>query len=305
MDQMDLINRIEGIYQSLSKGQKKIANYIQDNYDKAAFMTAGALGRTVGVSESTVVRFASALGFEGYPKLQKHLQEIIKNKLTTVQRLNLMEGMDLEQILDNVFKIDVNNLKSTRNYIDVKEVEQIIQSIENARNIYIMGFRSSAPLAQFFFYYLSYIFENVRLVTYGMSDIFGQLMHVTEEDTVIGISFPRYCNQTVEGMEFAKSRNANLIAITDNKISPLYKIADHVLLTQSDMNSFVDSFVAPLSVINALIIVLGLKNKDKLEDSFGQMEELWSKLRVYSVKEYETARFEKYKDKQEYFKSGE
>ncbi len=195
-------------------------------------MTAGALGRKVGVSESTVVRFAYALGYKGYPKLQKHLQEIIKNKLTTVQRLNFMEGLPTEKIIDTVLKMEITNLKATREELDIESIKDVVRYLVRARKIFVIGFRSSAPLAQFLVYYLSYIFENPQLITLGNSDVYSQLLHVTGEDVVIGLGFPRYSTQTVNGLQFAKSKHAKIVTITDNKISPLYELADRCIFNQ-------------------------------------------------------------------------
>jgi len=287
MEKLDLIEHIAHLYPKLSKGQKAIAAYIMDNYDKAAFMTAGALGRKVGVSESTVVRFACVLGFEGYPKLQKHLQEIIKNKLTTVQRLNLMEGMQPDKIIDTVLRMEIGNLKATRQDLDIDMFRTVVDDIIKARRIYVVGFRSSAPLAQFLVYYLSYIFEDPQLITLGTSDVYAQLVHATKEDVVIGLGFPRYSNQTVEGLRFAKRRGVKIVTITDNRMSPLYELADNCILTKSDMNSFVDSLVAPLSIINALIIMLGLERKEYLLENFSIMEQVWREKNVYARHDYD------------------
>ena len=292
MDKMDLLERISEEMSSYSKGQRAIAGYICENYDKAAFMTAGMLGREVGVSESTVVRFAYALGYKGYPQLQKHLQEIIKNKLTNVQRLNLMEGMSEEDIIDSVLKMETSNLKATRQMIDADILRAVVDAITNARKIYVIGFRSSAPLAQFLVYYLSFIFEDPRLITQGMADIYSQLVHVGKDDVVIGLGFPRYSTQTVEGLRFAKERGAKVITITDNQLSPLYSIADHCILTKSNINSFVDSLVAPLSTINALIIMIGLRRKDDLLENFSVMEQVWREKNIYAVHDFKLPAFE-------------
>ncbi len=282
VEKPDIIEYLKENFKTFSKGQKEIAKYIVENYDKAAFMTAGALGRKVGVSESTVVRFACVLGYDGYPKLQKHLQEIIKNRLTTVQRLNLMEGMSAEKIVDTVLKMEINNLKTTRANLDIKLFEKAVGYIVNAKKIYVIGFRSSAPLAQFLVYYLSYIFENPQHVTHDTTDIYAQLVHADEHSVVIGMGFPRYSNQTVDGLRFAKKRGAKIITLTDNAISPLYSLADICILTKSDMNSFVDSLVAPLSIINALIIMIGLAKKDHLLENFSVMEQVWRAKNVYA-----------------------
>lgn len=287
MNFSDLTNIKKQELRSLSKCQRMIAGFILENYDKAAFMTASTLGKTVGVSESTVVRFACALGYEGYPELQKNLQEIIKNKLTSVQRLNLMEGMDPDKIIDTVLKQEITNLKETRENLDTEAFMNVVDRICKARRIFVIGFRSSAQLAQFLVYYLSYIMESPELITVGTADLYAQLMHATKEDVVIGIGFPRYSSQTVEGLKFAKSVGANIVTITDNKMSPLYEVADTCILTKSDMNSFVDSLVAPLSIINALIIMLGLRNKETLIENFSMMENIWREKKIYARQEFE------------------
>ena len=287
MNFSDLTNIKNQELRSLSKCQRMIAGFILETYDKAAFMTASTLGKTVGVSESTVVRFACALGYEGYPELQKNLQEIIKNKLTSVQRLNLMEGMDPDKIIDTVLKQEITNLKETRENLDTEAFMNVVDRLCKARRIFVIGFRSSSQLAQFLVYYLSYIMESPELITVGTADLYAQLMHATKEDVVIGIGFPRYSNQTVEGLKFAKSVGANIVTITDNKMSPLYEVADTCILTKSDMNSFVDSLVAPLSIINALIIMLGLRNKETLIENFSMMENIWREKKIYARQEFE------------------
>ena len=287
MNFSDLTNIKNQELRSLSKCQRMIAGFILENYDKAAFMTASTLGKTVGVSESTVVRFACALGYEGYPELQKNLQEIITNKLTSVQRLNLMEGMDPDKIIDTVLKQEITNLKETRENLDTEAFMNVVDRLCKARRIFVIGFRSSAQLAQFLVYYLSYIMESPELITVGTADLYAQLMHATKEDVVIGIGFPRYSSQTVEGLKFAKSVGANIVTITDNKMSPLYEVADTCILTKSDMNSFVDSLVAPLSIINALIIMLGLRNKETLIENFSMMENIWREKKIYARQEFE------------------
>ena len=285
MNFSDLTNNQNQEFKSLSKCQKVIANYIIENYDKAAFMTASVLGRTVGVSESTVVRFACALGYDGYPELQRNLQEIIKNKLTSVQRLNLMEGMEPDKIIDTVLRQEISNLKETRENLDTEAFMNVVNLMCKARKILVIGSRSSSQIAQFLVYYLSYILDNPQLITTGNFDIYAQLMHANKDDVVIGIGFPRYSSQTVEGLKFAKSMGANVVTITDNKMSPLYEIADTCILTKSDMNSFVDSLVAPLSIINALLIMIGLQKKDTLIENFSMMENVWREKKVYARQE--------------------
>ena len=247
----DLMRLIQVKFPRLSKGQKLIAEYILKNYDKAAFMTAAKLGISVGVSESTVVRFANELGFSGYPKLQKALQELIKNKLTTVQRLELSNDFASHgAALKGVLKADMENIRATLEKINPYTFEDVLNSIFEAKNIYIIGLRSSTALAEFLGFYLNIILQNVRIVSYGISDIFEQMINIGEGDLVIGIGFPRYATKTIDVLDFSKARGAKVVAITDSLLSPLAAKADSTLIAQSNMASFVDSLVAPLSVIN-------------------------------------------------------
>lgn len=285
MDKQDLINRIDTNYKMLSKGQKLIAEYILNNYDKAAFMTASKLGDIVGVSESTVVRFANVLNYDGYPKLQKALQELIRNKLTTVQRIEMSSELDKSTILKSVLKSDMGNIRLTIEEINNDAFEHVVNSILSAKNIYVLGLRSAAPLAQFMGYYLNFIFDNVRIVTSGVNDIFEQVIHIGKDDLLIGISFPRYASRTIEAMRFSKERGAKTVALTDSMISPLTSFADYTLLARSDMASFVDSLVAPLSLINALIVAVGLFKKTDISSEFHELEQIWSDYRVYVEKE--------------------
>lgn len=275
----------------LSKGQKLIAEYILKHYDKAAFMTAAKLGISVGVSESTVVRFANELGFSGYPKLQKALQELIKNKLTTVQRIELSNDFISEETaLKGVLKSDMENIRATLEKINHKTFEEVVNSIFSAKRIYILGLRSSTALADFLGFYLGLIIENVKIVGYGISDIFEQMINVSEGDLVIGIGFPRYAARTIEALSFAQSRGAKVVAITDSLLSPLAARADYTLIAQSNMASFVDSLVAPLSVINALIIAVGLREKEKISNTFNNLEDIWQEYQVYSFRDKEDER---------------
>ncbi len=284
----DLMRTIQLKFPRLSKGQKLIAEYILKHYDKAAFMTAAKLGVSVGVSESTVVRFANELGFSGYPKLQKALQELIKNKLTTVQRIELSNDFVSEETaLKGVLKSDMENIRATLEKINHKTFEDVVNSIFAAKKIYIIGLRSSTALSEFLGFYLNLILDNVHVVAYGVSDIFEQMINVSEDDLVIGIGFPRYAARTIESLSFAKSRRANVVAITDSLLSPLAARADYTLIAQSNMASFVDSLVAPLSVINALIISVGLREKEKISSTFANLENIWEEYQVYSYKENE------------------
>lgn len=279
----ELMNRMQEKMHEFSKGQKLIANYIINHYDKAAFMTAAKLGEVVGVSESTVVRFAIELGFDGYPKLQKVLQELIKSKLTAVQRIEVSSNrINENNILKSVLQSDMEKIKLTLEEIDPDSFNKMVEKILQARKIYILGVRSSAPLASFLGFYFNLIFDNIRLVhTTSVSEMFEQILRASEGDVVIGISFPRYSKRTIKAMQFVKSQGATVIAITDNRESPLASHADHSLIARSDMASFVDSLVAPLSVINALIVAVGMRRKEQVYGAFQRLEQIWDEYQVY------------------------
>lgn len=280
---VDLLAIIKSQYSDMSKGHKAIADYILNHYDKAAFMTAASLGNAVGVSESTVVRFPLALGLEGYPELQRALQNLIRNKLTSLQRIEVAEEqMGKGDILEKVLSADIEKIQITLSEIDKNAFEGASESIANAKNIYILGVRSSAALANFLSFYLTLIKANVRLVTTtSASEIFEQMLRVGEGDVVIGISFPRYSKRTTKALAFAKDRGATVVAVTDNENSPLALSAEYLLAARSDMISFADSLVAPLSLINALIVSVGLKRKTKVEDAFAELERIWDEYEVY------------------------
>jgi len=279
----DLMKRIQSSMSELSKGQKLIANYIMGHYDKAAFMTAAKLGEIVGVSESTVVRFAVELGFDGYPRLQKVLQELIKSKLTSVQRIEVSSNRIVEgNILKSVLQSDMEKIKMTIEEIDQDSFNKIIEVLLKARKIYILGVRSSAPLAGFLGFYFNLIFDNVRLVhTTSVSEMFEQILNASAEDVVIGISFPRYSKRTVKALQFVKSQGATVVAITDSYESPLSIYSDYCITARSDMTSFVDSLVAPLSVINALIVAIGMRKKEHIYEAFEKLEKIWDEYQVY------------------------
>lgn len=282
-DKYDLMKMIQVKFPRLSKGQKLIAEFILKHYDKAAFMTAAKLGDSVGVSESTVVRFANELGYSGYPKLQKALQELIKTKLTTVQRIEISSDfLSEETILKNVLKADMDNIRATLEKLNNDSFEEVVDKILSAKKIYIMGLRSSTTLAEFLGFYLNLILDNVRVVTYGISDIFEQMLRLDDNDLFIGIGFPRYSTRTVEALKYAKSNGASVVAITDSLLSPLAADADITLMAQSNMASFVDSLVAPLSVINALILAVGLKEKGQIFHSFEKLEHIWDEYKIYT-----------------------
>lgn len=279
----DLLNEIKTLYPTFSKGQRYIANFIIGHYDKAAFMTASKLGSIVGVSESTVVRFASELGFEGYPQLQKSLQELIRNKLTSVQRIEVSnDRLGDGDIFEKVLNSDIEKIKKTITEISREDFDGAVDAIVKASKIYILGVRSSAALASFLGLYFNYIFDHVVLVnTTSGSEVFEQIMRVEKNDVVIGISFPRYSTRTVKAMKFASDRGATAISITDSTISPLYKYSNFNLIAKSDMASFVDSLVAPLSLINALIVAVGMKCQDDVYSTFAQLERIWDEYDVY------------------------
>lgn len=279
----DILTLIQEGIPAFSKGQKLIANFVLNSYDKAAFMTASKLGKTVNVSESTVVRFAAELGFDGYPAMQKALQEMIRNKLTSLQRIEVSEGrIGNHDVLPMVMHSDIEKIRMTLEEIDKDSFDASVDAIASARRIYVLGVRSATALASFMSFYFNLIFGNVTQVTSASaSEMFEQILHVSEGDLVIGVSFPRYSQRTVEAMQYAKSRGATVIAVTDSLASPLAAIADYKLLAKSDMASFVDSLVAPLSLVNALIVAVGRKNTDKLSKTFESLEQIWDEYGVY------------------------
>lgn len=268
----------------LSKGHKLIANYILEHYDKAAFMTAQKLGQTVGVSESTVVRFASMLGFDGYPALQRSLQELMRNKLTAVQRIEVTnDRLSGEDILKQVLTRDIDKIRLTLEETSKEDFTNAVRAIERCNTIYILGARSAEPLAKFLNYYFSLMFPHVKqLRNTTTGELFEQLMRIDDKDVIIGISFPRYSRQTAHMLEYAKKQNAHVIAITDSEASPLAPFADDLLIARSDMNSFADSLVAPMSLINALIAALSISNAEKVRRSFERLEKIWDEYEVYS-----------------------
>ena len=282
----DLISKIQTELPGFSKGQKQIARYILEHYDKAAFMTASRLGVTVGVSESTVVRFATELGYDGYPHLQRALQEMIRNKLTSVQRMEVssdrLGGRD-------VLRTDTDMIRQTLDEIDRDAFQGAVDALTGAHRIYILGVRSSSALANFLGFYFNLLFDNVTLVhTNSVSEIFEQVLRVGPGDVLFGISFPRYSKRTLSAMQYARDRGAKVIALTDSQLSPLARVADHLLLARSDMASFVDSLVAPLSVINALIVAVGMSRRDEIEHTFNKLESIWEKYDVYEKPEDDT-----------------
>ncbi len=279
----NLLSEIEQRMPSFSKGQKLISKYILENYDKAAYMTASRLGKIVNVSESTVVRFAIELGFGGYPEFQHTLQELVRTRLTATQRMEVTNNLIGDgDILSSVLMADVDKIKDTLGEIDKNAFENAVDKISEARNIYILGIRSSASLASFLAHGLSMIFDNVRFIqTTSGSEMFEQIMSIDEKDVMIAISFPRYSKRIIHAVSLAKNQGADVIAITDSESSPIAANADQVLCAKSDMASFVDSLVAPLSIINAMIVALSRKKEDELRVRLHRLEEIWDEYDVY------------------------
>ena len=282
--QNELLTRLEEKYPKLSKGQKRLTDYIRQNYDKAAFMTASKLGEAVGVSESTVVRFASQLGYKGYPEFQKALGELVRTKLNSIQRMEVTYGrITQSEILETVLQSDIDKIKMTMESIDQQAFELAVDTILNAKRIYVVGIRSCAPLANFLSFYLNLICENVISVhTNSSSEIFEQLIRINEEDVIIGISFPRYSMRTLKALEFASNRKAKVITLTDSVHSPMNLYSSCNLIARSDMASIVDSLVAPLSVINALIVALCMKKQKEVIQTLETLEDIWDEYQVYS-----------------------
>ena len=270
-----------------SKGQKRIAAYILENYDKAAFMTAGRLGQLAGVSESTVVRFASELGYDGYPGMRKAIQDTIRSRLTSVQRIEVArETMDEENVLESVLMADIDKLHVTLEECSRESFNQAVELIVNARHIYIVGMRSSTCLANFLGFYLNLLLENVHIIQdTAVSEVYEQIIRIREGDVFIGISYPRYSSRTVRAMKFAKSSGARVIGITDGETSPFVGVADTLIYAKSDMVSFLDSLVAPLSLINALIVSVGIRSKENISDTFKRLETVWADYDVYEQTE--------------------
>ncbi len=278
-----LLAKIEEIYPTLSKSHKKIADFILDDYAVAAFITAAKLGETVGISESTVVRFATELGFSGYPQLQKSLQELIRNKLTSVQRMEVTNvRISEDDVLRQVLTSDMDMIRETLDSISTDTFKKCTDAINNAKRIYILGLRSSASLASFLAFYFNLVFDDVILLdTSSPSEMFEQIFRINENDVCIAISFPRYSKQIVNALKFISDRKATIISITDSDRSPIAAFATHVLTAKSDIASFVDSLVAPLSLINALIVAVSLGRKETVYRNFNMLENIWDEYRVY------------------------
>ncbi|MGC4019728.1 MAG: MurR/RpiR family transcriptional regulator [Muricomes sp.] len=283
----ELLFRIEEKYKSLSKGQKRLADYVCENYDKAVFLTAAKLGEIVGVSESTVVRFATQLGYKGYPGFQKALEELVRNRLNSIQRMEVTYGrISQSEILNTVLQSDIDKIKMTLAAVDQKAFDLAIETILSARKIYVIGIRSCAPLAAFLAFYLNLVCENVTAVnTNSASEIFEQIIRINEQDVIIGISFPRYSMRTLKALEFASNRKAKVITLTDSVHSPMNLYSSCNLIARSDMASIVDSLVAPLSVINALVVALCMKKQNEVIATLETLEKIWDEYQVYSADE--------------------
>ena len=283
----DILQALQEMAPTFSKGQRAIAKYITESYDKAAFMTASKLGKTVGVSESTVVRFAVELGYDGYPSMQKAMREMVLNRLTSVQRIEVANNRFADHdVVSTVLQSDIEKLRQTEELIDRDDFSAAVNAILNSKRIYILGIRSTAPLANFLGYYLNYMFRNVHIVTAsGTTELYEKIVGVNADDVLIAFSFPRYSSTTIRGAKYCRSAGATVIGLTDSMLSPLAQNSDHVLLAKSDMVSLVDSLVAPLSVINALIVALASKKEKELARTFETLEQLWEEHHVYEKQE--------------------
>ena len=283
----DILKILKERQSTFSKGQRLIAKYITEDYDKAAFMTANRLGKTVGVSESTVVRFAVDLGFDGYPSMQKAMQEMVLNRLTSVQRIEVANNRIGDQdVVSMVVQSDMEKLRQTAESLSRSEFNAAVNAILGAKRVYILGVRSAAPLADFLGYYLNYMFNNVHVITgCGTSEMFEKIVGIDSRDVVIAFSFPRYSSATTKGAQYCRSTGATVIGVTDNRESPLGQSSDHVLCAKSDMVSLVDSLVAPLSVVNALIVAIASKRQKELHRTFESLERIWDQYQVYEKQE--------------------
>lgn len=278
----DLNNRINEQYRNLSKGQKLLAAYITDNYDKAVFLTAAKLGRMVGVSESTVVRFATHLGYKGYPEFQKALEELVRSELNSVQRMEHTYGrISQSEILETVLRADAQRIEETLKQLEENTFNLAVDTLLHSRHIYIIGLRSCAPLAEFLYFYLNMMFDNVHFLrTSSSSEIFEQMVRINQNDVIIGISFPRYSMRTLKALEFANNRNAKVITLTDSVHSPMNLYSSCNLIAKSDMAAIVDSLVAPMSVINALVMALCMKKQGEIVETMEMLERIWEEYQV-------------------------
>ncbi len=278
----NILHTIEKNMISFSKGQKLIARYILENYDKAAFMTASRLGKTVQVSESTVVRFATQLGYDGYPSMQRALQEMIRGKLTSIQRMQASDGVLAgSDLVTNVLQRDMEKIRMAIDQTDSAEFERVVDTVANARRIYIVGFRSSSFLAGYLNFYFRLIFDNVTLVQGGAAGTFDQIFRVGVGDAVFAICFPRYSELALKTIQFAKERGAAIVALTDSELSPVARVAECALLVHNEMISFVDSLAAPMSMLNALILACARKKGTDVSASFSELEQVWERYSIF------------------------
>ena len=280
---VDLLTKISSMNSQFSKGQRLIASYIISHYERAAFMTAQKLGAAVGVSESTVVRFAYEIGFDGYPRLQRALQELIRNRLTSAQRMEVTgKQIGESNVLQKILALDIERVRYTAQTMDQAAFSKSVDAIVGAEDIYILGIRSASALASFLYFYFNHIFKNLRLVsTSSASDVFEQIYHIGKRDVLIPITFPRYSQRSIKAAQYAKSTGATVIGITDTEHSPIAPYCDHLLCARSDMVSFVDSLVAPLSLINALIVAVGMRKKAEMVGTYEKLENIWEEYNVY------------------------
>ena len=280
----DIAQRIRNIYPTLSKGHKKIANAILNDYDKAAYLTASRLGNMVSVSESTVVRFAAELGYEKYSEFQRAVQELVRTRLTPNQRIEVTkQRIGRGDILDSVVESDINKIRYTLDKLDRKVFDKSVDAILEARNIYITGARSTEPLAKILAYNLSLIFDNVKFVSpASSSEVFEQMYSVGDKDTLIAFSFPRYSSKLVNAVKFASQNSARVVVFTDSEISPLAEYATYLITAQSDMASFMDSLVAPLSIINAIVVEITHRKEKEIRARFDSLEKIWDEYDVYT-----------------------
>ena len=282
-DKNNIISAIKAKRASMSKSHKKIADYICEHYDKAAFITAAKLGEMVEVSESTVVRFASLMGFEGYGEFQYVLREIIKNKLTAVQRMEITSSKFAEKdILKTVISSDIEKLRQTMDGVSVSDFTDAVNTIANSKRIYILGARTCFSIANFLGFYLNLLSYDAKLITTNSaSETFEQIFDAGKEDSIIAISYPRYSRRTLNAVKYAHDKGSKVIAITDSELSPIYPYADHKIIATSDMSNFVDSLVAPLSIINAIIVALVMRNEEEIAKKFTALENIWDEYQVY------------------------
>ena len=272
---------INNRYSRMSKGHKRIADYVINNYDKVIFMTAAKLAAIVDVSESTVVRFANSIGFDGYPDFQYNLQEDVKSKLTTVQRLEFANEHEENDSFSNFMMKDIENIKNTIAELDREKIKLAAKKIKQAKKIYILGFRSSKVLSEYLSYYLNFMLKDVEIMTHSVVDVFDKVANITEDDLVIAFSFPRYSKRTIDLAKYFKDNGIDCIAITDSYNSPISRLCDIVLIAKYNMETFIDSLVAPMSLINSIVLALSLEMKDELENKFKKFEQIWSKYDIY------------------------